>query len=481
MKLRLSLSLIVALTSASAAQTLNTAASARVGISAPAASAAAAAAVKMETPIAAPAPVVLATPAVFPAPLPPTGRSGVVVEAIPVDPSVREMRGHSAGESIQPEVTLVPGGAHDSERGADRSVHPRAADEMRPPMSSSLYMDRIIENMFDGRGAYADKTLTPASSVSGNLGASKSKTRRTFALGTLLMLTPAIAHAAAVAPGVPEAASASISYLASIKPAAAVAGGGLGVIYGMLASYAGSKDGEGSSNGDFVSSILRYGALGYAGVYALFSMIPTTFAGPTAIGLTSLSGAAAIAAFGRTAFQGKFSDPATTGADRLLGAFPAIAAAVGLGVAAATGLMTLVAPSLAPTLAAGAMAATGVATAFYVTGYQPGRSPDSPAVMAKGFVLQALMTGLALAVSAPALFWPFTALAATGFGLVLWATAREIITWVTPGFLPPAPLPPTTTSTPAPTTPAPSPAPNAPAPSPAPGSSGPSIPEFPKS
>ena len=60
--------------------------------------------------------------------------------------------------------------------------------------------------------------------------------------------------------------------------------------------------------------------------------------------------------------------------------------------------------------------------------------------MAKGYVLQSLMMGLALAVTNPFLFWPFAALGTAGFALVLWATARQI--WSLRPGAPAQPLPP---------------------------------------
>jgi len=46
--------------------------------------------------------------------------------------------------------------------------------------------------------------------------------------------------------------------------------------------------------------------------------------------------------------------------------------------------------------------------------------------MAKGYVVQALMMGLALAMTNPWLFWSFALMGAAGFGLVLYTTALEV-------------------------------------------------------
>ncbi|MDE2509766.1 MAG: hypothetical protein KGL74_01470, partial [Elusimicrobia bacterium] len=98
------------------------------------------------------------------------------------------------------------------------------------------------------------------------------------------------------------------------------------------------------------------------------------------------------------------------------------------------------APPLAA-LAMGAMTVTGVATALYAAIFKLGRSPlAGPALMAKGYVLQALMTGMALAVANPYLTWIFAAMGAAGFALVLWTMGRELISFL-PGHAEPAPPP----------------------------------------
>jgi hypothetical protein len=140
------------------------------------------------------------------------------------------------------------------------------------------------------------------------------------------------------------------------------------------------------------------------------------------VGLKPLSSAVATAALGRAAFQAKFSDAATTSADRIIGAFPAVAAALGLSIG-----VNLLPPALSYQLAMTAMAATGVLTAVYAAIFKVGRSPaDGPSLMAKGFVLQTLMWGLALALTTPWQVWSFTVMGAAGLGLILWAFGREL-------------------------------------------------------
>ena len=259
-------------------------------------------------------------------------------------------------------------------------------------------------------------------------------------VAALLLATPGIALAAGTAGPILATAATSLSFLASIQPIASAVGAVAGAIYGMFAAR--PKDGSSASSGEVFASILRYGVMGGAGAYILLDLTQIAFVGTSAIGLQPLTSAIAIAALGRTAFQDKFMDPATTGADRVMGAFPAVAAAVGISVGMAMG--ALVAPALAFTIATTAMAATGVATALYAAIFKPGQSlVNGPARMAKGYVLQSLMMGLALAVqSNPYLFWPFALLGSAGFGLVLWTTALEI--WAHRPGAPAQPLPPVT-------------------------------------
>ena len=269
----------------------------------------------------------------------------------------------------------------------------------------------------------------------------------------ILLATPAIALAAPVAGPIVITAASSLSFLASIQPLAAAAGAVGGAIYGMFAAR--STDGTPTSAGEVFASILRYGVMGGAGAYILLDMTQIAFLGTSAIGLQPLTSAIAIAALGRTAFQDKFTDPATTSADRVMGAFPAVAAAVGISVGVAMG--ALIAPALAFTIATTAMAATGVATALYAAIFKPGQSlANGPARMAKGYVLQSLMMGLALAVqSNPYLFWPFALLGSAGFALVLWTTALEI--WAHRPGAPAQPLPPAPPVKTPPATPTPAP------------------------
>lgn len=235
----------------------------------------------------------------------------------------------------------------------------------------------------------------------------------------LVFALPAVAMAA-----VPGAATvASVSLLSSIHPLATAGAAVAGSIYGLIAAH--KKEGGAPSSGEALASVLRYGILAGAGTYVLFGLTQGLFMGFSATSVAPLPTALATAALGQSAFQGKFTDPTSTPADRIMGAFPAIAAAVGIsvGVAAFSALATIAWPI---TLAAGAMSVTGVASAIYAALYKPGKSSaDGAATMGRGYVLQSLMTGLALTLTNPYLVAPFALLAAWGFWNVLSATSRE--------------------------------------------------------
>jgi hypothetical protein len=297
------------------------------------------------------------------------------------------------------------------------------------------------------------KAVPPVAAKVGRMG--RSFGAKALIVAALLIAVPSLALAAPVAGPIGATAAASLSLLASLQPLASAAGAIAGAIYGMFAAR--PKDGSAASSGEVFASILRYGILGGAGAYVLLDLSQIAFTGASAVGLQPLTSAIAIAALGRTAFQDKFTDAATTGADRIMGAFPAVAAAVGISVGVIATALAL--PSLAFMIATGAMAVTGVATAFYAATYKPARSyAEGPATMAKGYVLQALMMGLALAVKSPFLFWPFAALGAAGFALVLWATALQI--WSLRPGAPAQPLPPAPSKTQVPpVTPVPAPLP----------------------
>jgi hypothetical protein len=107
----------------------------------------------------------------------------------------------------------------------------------------------------------------------------------------------------------------------------------------------------------------------------------------------------------------------------VVGAFPAVAAAFGLSLAAAPALAAGVTLAGAATAL---MMLSGAAVALYTALYSPARSPQAgPARMGRGFTLQALMSGMALAVASPYYSAFFFALGLAGFGLVMLAAGAE--------------------------------------------------------
>lgn len=241
--------------------------------------------------------------------------------------------------------------------------------------------------------------------------ARQSNTRRVALTATavalavgLLFAAPMIAMLAPVA-----TAGAGVSVLTLIHPAASALAAVAGAVYGLIAAH--PKGGPAPSAGEVMASVLRYGVLAGAGAYVLLDLTQALFLGFPAAGLSPLPTAVATAALGQSAFQGKFVEPTTSTADRLMGSFPAIAGALGLSLGVA-----LFSPSLLLTATVGAMSATGVAAAVYSAFYKPGLSAaNGPALMARGYVMQTLMTGLALAVTGPYLMAPFLLMAAWGF------------------------------------------------------------------
>jgi hypothetical protein len=168
---------------------------------------------------------------------------------------------------------------------------------------------------------------------------------------------------------------------------------------------------------------MSHGAIAGAAAFALLDLTKVAFMGASAAALTPLTAAVATAALAQAAFAAKFTDPATTPADRIMGAFPAVAMAFGLSL----GAVAFLPAATMLTIGTAALMATGAATALFTALFRLEKSPAAgPAAMGRGFVLQALMTGLALALgpSPYALF--FFALGAWGFASVMLATAKEI-------------------------------------------------------
>ncbi|MDD5655711.1 MAG: hypothetical protein PHF00_00455 [Elusimicrobia bacterium] len=242
-----------------------------------------------------------------------------------------------------------------------------------------------------------------------------------FLVAAAAVLMVALPGAALAAGGVAAAeALSAATVLAWLNPGASIIAAVVGAIYGAAAAR--RNDGAAPSTGEVLGSVLRYGILAGAGVYACLDISSLLFLGVRGA-VSPLPSALATAALGQGAFQGKFSDPATSAADRIMAVFPAAAAAMGLSLAQKlvpeVGLLYWAAVT--------AMTATGALSAVFAAVYDPEKSSAGAAPrMARGYVLQALMTGLALAVANPWLTGLFAVLAAWGFADVVWASGLTI-------------------------------------------------------
>jgi hypothetical protein len=235
----------------------------------------------------------------------------------------------------------------------------------------------------------------------------------------VFMAHPAIALASTGAQVVTEPAA--LSLVLSYGPFATMIAAVLGALFGLWSAR--GKDGAPADIGQVFAYALSHGAIAGAAAFTLLDLTKIAFVGTTAAALTPLTAAVTTAALAQAAFAAKFMDPATTPASRIMGAFPAVAMAFGLSIGAAT--MLPAATML--TVGTAALMATGAATALFTALFRLDKSPAAgPAAMGRGFVLQALMTGLALAVSPGPYAFFFFALAAWGFASVMLATVREV-------------------------------------------------------
>ncbi|MEQ1919127.1 MAG: hypothetical protein ABL955_08015, partial [Elusimicrobiota bacterium] len=160
-----------------------------------------------------------------------------------------------------------------------------------------------------------------------------------------------------------------------------------------------------------------------AAAFALLDLTKVLFLGASAAALAPLTAAVATAALAQSAFAAKFTDPATTPADRIMGAFPAVAMAFGISI----GAIALIAPTGLLALSTMTLMATSAATALFTALFRLEKSPATgPAMMGRGFVLQSLMTGLALSLGPTPYGLFFFALGMWGFVSVMRATAAEV-------------------------------------------------------
>lgn len=268
--------------------------------------------------------------------------------------------------------------------------------------------------LFDGQAARKpsdDAVLAPTTRQRGSF-------LKKAALGAAIWIAhPGIALAAVPAAQLDPGA---MTLVGSWGPFATMLAAVLGALFGLW--KASGKDGAPANAGQVLAGSLSAGAIAGAAAYTVIDLVKFAFLGAAGSALAPLTAAVATAALAQVAFAAKFTDPSTTPADRIMGAFPAVAAAFGLSVAAPALLPAL--PIL--TVATWAIMATGAATALYVALFRPEKSPaGGPAMMGRGFVLQATMTGLAVALAPSAYAWFFFALGMAGFAGVMFATGRE--------------------------------------------------------
>jgi hypothetical protein len=283
------------------------------------------------------------------------------------------------------------------------------ADQKSPATGAKL------DAMFDGSAARAgDPAVVAAPSPKPH----RSFLRRAALAAGVFIATPGIALAAQ-APALVEPGAMAI--IGAYSPLATAIAAVIGALFGLWSSR--SRDGGAVNAGHVFASALSSGAIAGAAAFALIDLTKIAFLGASAAALTPLTAAVATAALAQTAFAAKFMDPATTPADRIMGAFPAVAMAFGLSVGAAAFLPA----ATMLTIGTAALMITGASTALYTALFRLEKSPAAgPAAMGRGFVLQALMTGLALALGPTPYALFFFALGMVGFALVMSATAREI-------------------------------------------------------
>jgi len=285
-----------------------------------------------------------------------------------------------------------------------------AVDDQKAPAD-----DAKLDAMFDGstsRSGEASAVAAPAAKPV------RSFLRRAALAAGVFIATPGIALAAQ-APAVVEPGAMAI--IGSYSPLATAIAAVIGALFGLWSSR--SRDGGAVNAGHVFASALSSGAIAGAAAFTLIDLTKVAFLGASAAALTPLTAAVATAALAQTAFAAKFMDPATTPADRIMGAFPAVAMAFGLSV----GAVAFLPAATMLTVGTAALMVTGAATALFTALFRLEKSPATgPAAMGRGFVLQALMTGLALALGATPYALFFFALGMVGFALVMSATAKEI-------------------------------------------------------
>ncbi|MBI5245711.1 MAG: hypothetical protein HY923_00910 [Elusimicrobia bacterium] len=274
-----------------------------------------------------------------------------------------------------------------------------------------------LDETFDGTAARKsadDSVSAPAPKARRSL-----LGRAALAAGALVAL-PSAALAQTAISAAPVVEPGAMALVLNYGPLATAIAAILGALFGLWSAR--GKDGSPANAGQALASSISFGAIAGAAAFTLLDLTKVAFLGTAVAAITPLTAAVATAALAQAAFSAKFTDPATTPADRIIGAFPAVAMSFGLGI----GVLAFAAPIGLMALATAAVMATGAATALYTALYRPEKSAAAgPAAMGRGVVLQTLMTGMAFAIGPTPYALFFLALGAWGFITVMRTTAQE--------------------------------------------------------
>lgn len=291
----------------------------------------------------------------------------------------------------------------------------RGADAVQMPEVSASLSGNLLARPGAARSAVTEPAApkTPSSNKAPG-------TMRAGLIAAVAVLGIAGALLAAPSFAIGAAGGFAATAVAYVHPLGSIAAAAIGAIYGLIVAR--KPDGTSPSTVDILTSVIRHALIAGAGTYIAIDLAAVYLMGMAPLAVSPLPVTLATAALAQGAFQGKFTEAATTPADRVLGAFPAVAAALGLNIG-----VFFAAPTMLLTTAIGAMSITGAAAAIYAAVYQPGKSAEGgPTAMARGFVLQSLMTGLALSMTSPYMTVPFLALAAWGFWDVMSTTLMAL-------------------------------------------------------
>ncbi|MDO8757523.1 MAG: hypothetical protein Q7J64_05895 [Elusimicrobiota bacterium] len=341
------------------------------------------------------APSLTATPAALAAV--PTALTAAVVPAAAITPAA------TAKAALLQTAAVSPRGL--TETSAVASLSAAAVADKTPARLDAAFDGSVTRT--GGTSPVAAPSAAPR----------RSFLRRAALTAGVFLATPAIALAAAAPSAVEPGAMALVGNYAPLATAIAAV---IGALFGLWSTR--TKDGTSANAGRVFAATLSHGAIAGAAAFALIDLTRFAFLGGSAAALAPMTAAVATAALAQSAFSAKFTDPATTSADRVMGAFPAVALAFGIGI----GAFALAAPVGIFAIATASLMATGAATALYTALFSPEKSAASgPAAMGRGFVLQTLMTGLALSLGPTPYALFFFGLGMFGFATVMRTTATE--------------------------------------------------------